>query len=145
MMIELGNLYPADWTGVPPHMSSGDLPIWQRYHSLHKNEYKGFYYDVAITPVQDLPAGIEPNLLRMWQWNISKRIDAVGITDSEVHVFEVRVAASAGALGAILMYKRMLDIVNAFQLPTSYYILTDLTDPVLPALALMEGITVIEA
>jgi len=141
----LGPRYEPDWLGVPPHMSSGDYAIWSRYLPQNAGKYLGFYYDVYIIPDQVLPQGVPPELARMWRMNTGKRIDAVGELVGGFELIEVRVAASAGALGAIQMYLDMWALSPPLPGFATGTIITDRVDPVLPALAALRGITVIEA
>jgi len=145
MEIHLGNRFAPSWAGVPPHMSSGDFPIWQRYLHEHAGEYEAFYYDVYLVPDLVIPDGLAPELVRMWKLNNAKRIDALGVRSDGVEIIEVRVAASAGALGAIQMYLDLWKLAPALSGAVRGTIITDRADPVLFTLTASRGLKIIEA
>lgn len=145
MEVVLGTKFTPEWEGVPPHMSSGDYFIWQRYLPLHREEYKAFYYDVRLIPDMEIPEDVAPELARMWRFNNAKRIDALGITPTEVRIIEVRVNAGAGALGAIEMYLDLWQQNPPLPLPVRGIIMTERPDPTMADMAKRRGIEVIEA
>lgn len=105
MPVDLGKFFPNDWRGRPPHMSSQDLPLWDRFQDKFGSEFLGFHFDAALGTPSEVPAGTEPNMVKMWTRLTSKRIDAVGVKSDSYWLIEVRPEAAAGALGTILTYR----------------------------------------
>ncbi|MEK7514561.1 MAG: hypothetical protein AAB587_01955 [Patescibacteria group bacterium] len=105
MPLDLGQRFAFDWLGHPPHMSSQDLPLWERFQEKYGSQFIGFHFDAALGTPAEIPAGTEEKLAKMWTRLTSKRIDAVGVKSNEYWLIEVRPQAAAGALGTILTYR----------------------------------------
>lgn len=145
MEIELGQSFPVDWRGVPPHMSIGDFPIWERYLLLNRTKYDRFYYDVAFLPDVAFPPNTPEDMKKMWRRVSAKRADVVAVRGGNVEIIEVRVQASSGALGAILQYIHLWQKLLPLPYPFKGVVISDLADDALKSLAGTYGITVIEA
>ncbi len=129
MILDLGQLFKPDWSGIPPHMSSRDFLIWRLWHTRHWAKYEGFYFDAAVGTPLVPPPGLTEIQVKMAERISVKRIDAIGLQADRVHVIEVRAAASSSAAGAVLLYKFLLERAAAFNLPMEPWILSDVTDP----------------
>lgn len=110
-------LVPATFRGVYPHMARRDAVVWGRFLDAHAAGYSGFAYDVAVGGwrIEGL-ALQEPDVLG-WQYNTALKVDACGVTATEVHVIEVRPEATVSALGAALTYVMVLDREAVFDFP----------------------------
>lgn len=100
----LGQLYPVDFAGKPPHMIGRDLGIWSQWRTRLPHPYQGFYFDVALgTPPPADPA-LRAEVNRAWEFLLAKRIDAVGVLPNAYHIIEIRRGADQSAIGALDMY-----------------------------------------
>lgn len=144
MPTDLGPLFPADYTGMPPHMGSNDFAIWQRYHAVYGGRYLGFYFDAAVGQGAEIPEGTEEKLARTWTRLTQKRIDVIGIRNDAVWIIEVRDSAGTSALGAVLSYVHLLRNDNPFSLPLRAAVLTDHTDRDMKAVMRDYGILLLE-
>jgi len=144
MPTDLGPQFPPDFTGIPPHMSSGDFAIWQRYHAIFGNKYQSFYFDAAVGDGAEIPAGTAPKLAKTWTRLTQKRIDVIGIRKDAVWIIEVRDSAGTSALGSILSYVNLLKRDNPFSLPIRAAVLTDHSDRDMKAVMRDYGIQLLE-
>ena len=89
------------------HMLPGETEIWDRFLAVTTIPFTRFDYDVHVgeTPV------VDPNtpdyLVPMIEAVYRKRIDAVGFTDHEIWLFEVKQRAGLSAMGQVLAYKAL--------------------------------------
>ena len=143
MPLELGKLFLNDWRGRPPHMSSQDIPLWDRFQEKHGSTFSGFYFDVALGTPSDVPDGTPENLTKMWVRITSKRIDAVGVKPDEYWIIEARPEAAAGALGTILTYRSLWLKDPPDKLPIRGVIISDVFDPDIIDQAKFHDITLI--
>lgn len=144
MPVELGRLYAPQWKGVPPHMSSQDLALWDRFQEFFAGDFSGFYFDAALGTTAPPGDTTDENMIKMWQRVTSKRIDAVGVKADSVWVMEFRPNASVGALGSILTYVTLWRDDPPLDTPAVPVIVTDFPDPDLISLAARQGIRIIK-
>jgi hypothetical protein len=87
-----------------PHLLPDDIPVWERWLTLHASEYDSFNYDVHVgdgrDPGPDFPDNIRQMAVRLSQ----RRIDVVAHHPAGVAIFEVTREAGAKAIGQILLY-----------------------------------------
>lgn len=129
MPLDLGQLFMNDWRGRPPHMSSQDLPLWDKFQDKFGKEFIGFHFDAALGTPSEVPAGTDPSMAKMWTRLTSKRIDAVGVKSDSYSIIEVRPEAAAGALGTILTYRAAWFKDPPDNKPTEFIIVSDIFDP----------------
>ena len=118
----VGSVYPVQWCpnthrGDYPHFAKRDAPVWTRWLALYAHLYAGFAYDVALggADVSHIPA---PEADRLgWQYSTALKIDACGLTDAEVWVFEVRPEATVSALGSAVCYTMVAQRDAVFDRP----------------------------
>ncbi len=140
----LGQLFPTDFAGVPPHMAGRDLGIWAIWRKQLPFPYQGFYFDATIgTP----PAG-DPSLLPAtniaWAFLLASRIDALGVLPNEWHIIEIRRGADKAAVGALKGYAFLWNRDPPDHRPIRTILVTDAMDSDARAFAESEGITVFE-
>jgi hypothetical protein len=144
MMLDLGRLYPSDWSGIPPHMSSRDFLIWRAWHEKNWAQWMGFYFDVAVGTPVEAPSGLEPKKAAAMQRISLKRLDALGVKKDRYTVIEVRPAASSSPAGAVLLYRYLLLLEAKLPLPIDQLIVTDQSDPDSRKFFEHQGIEVVE-
>lgn len=103
-MDEQNGKYPTSKLKRYPHMFALDIAIWERFLDLHGSEYLGFDYDIKVGTGTPAPEGTPDNYARMQEILSKYRIDAVGYTESEIHVIEVKPEAGTTAIGQIDIY-----------------------------------------
>ena len=129
MKPELGQLYLPSWRGHPPHMSSLDLPLWDRFQDQHGSQFLGFYFDALVGTPSEVPPGTDEKMLKMWTRLTAKRIDAVGVKPAQYWLIEFRPNAAAGALGTIVTYMTAWRKDPPDDLPVQPVIVSDVFDP----------------
>lgn len=82
-----------------PGMAQQEQDVWDRFLVSENNIFTGFLYNVRVGDVAQSPPGTEENLANMWREINQSRLDALGITDEELIVFEVKVSAGLSAIG----------------------------------------------
>ena len=87
------------------HMLPGETEIWDRFLTVTKIPFTRFDYDVHVGELPDVPEGTPDYLIPLVQAVYRKRIDAVGFTDQEIWLFEVKQRAGLSAMGQVLAYK----------------------------------------
>lgn len=105
MQPDLGQTYPVDFAGHPPHMSAIDFVLWQRFRRQLPLPFLRLYFDVAVgdgaQPGGDLPE----NVRLAWERITRPRIDAVGQKNDSWTIIELRGAAGPGAVGSLMVYR----------------------------------------
>ena len=132
-----GRPYSTAWLGSPPHMLREDVPIWHRFLKKYGDFYPAVYYDVAVGGPFLTPEELTDPLKRMWQYNNSKRIDAVIKLPDEVMLIEVSTTPGLRAIGQLLTY------VSPWQLLEKPYLVLEQMDSDLIRTASKYGIGVI--
>ena len=107
MAVDLGPKFPPTFEGIPPHVSSEDLPIWQEFRRRHAKEYVAFYFDVALGEGEAAASNVSAQVAAAWRRLTRFRADVVGDTGTEWHIIELRPNAGPGALGAIQTYSTL--------------------------------------
>lgn len=82
-----------------PGMAKQEQVIWDRFLASADNFYLGFLYNVRVGELPTLPEGTEENLRLMWEQINQSRLDALGIAEQVLTVFEVKVSAGLSAIG----------------------------------------------
>jgi len=131
-----GRPYSTAWLGSPPHMLREDVPIWHRFLKKYGDFYPAVYYDVAVGGPFLTPEELTDPLKRMWQYNNSKRIDAVIKLPDEVMLIEV-------SIGQLLTYVSLWQEDDPWQLLEKPYLVLEQMDSDLIRTASKYGIGVI--
>jgi len=126
---ELGRSQSPAWRGVPPHMARRDLALWYRFLDRHGSEYQAIFYDVALGDGTD-PG---PDQLPEYRFGFIRltrlRADAIAVRPAGWTLFEVRPAAGAGALGAIVTYRALWEADPPDKRPLEAILITDTIKP----------------
>lgn len=87
-----------------PHMMPEDIPVWERWLSLHPADWDSIAYDVHVGAGVDLPDDMEePHREAAIQLS-KKRIDVVVTYPDRVLIIEVKKRADWRAIGQIMGY-----------------------------------------
>lgn len=107
MPTTLGRPYFPDWRGRPPHMLFEDVPVWHRFLDSYSDMFIRIYYDCLVGGPWYTDEQLKDPMLRMWRANASKRIDAVGETETEVLIIEVATSPGLRAIGQVQAYRSL--------------------------------------
>lgn len=121
-VVNLGREYDPYWKGRPPHMLVNDVPVWHSFLDAYQKKFKVFYYDVALSIRPQPPQAKTPSLVALWKKTWGKRIDAVGVSDTDVWIIEVATSAFLRSLGQILTYYQLWKVKPPLDLPFFPYI-----------------------
>lgn len=124
-MVELGPKFDPSYEGIPPHVSSEDLILWEEFRRRHAKDYIGFYFDVALGAGEEAVPGTSENVARAWQRLTRFRADVVADTGNEWHLIELRPNAGPGAVGSIQTYMTLWSIKPPDSRPVKAFIVTD--------------------
>lgn len=87
-----------------PHMRATDEKIWTRYLEKFQNQRTHYIYDMKVGKGLHPPDQYEPEYKKMVSDLSRLRIDAVEITDSEIHLIEVTSRVTCRTIGQVLSY-----------------------------------------
>lgn len=107
MSVTLGPSFPPSWEGIPPHISTDDLTLWEQFRRLYAKDYERFYFDVALGSGEDSPENTRVSVAEAWKRLTMFRADVVGDTGQEWHLIELRPNAGPGAIGALQTYSTL--------------------------------------
>lgn len=109
-------LVPVDFRGHYPHMAKLDAAVWTRFLDGFASMFLGFYYDVALGGSRIEGLELTAEELTGWQYNTALKLDAVGVTETQAWIIEVRPAATVSALGSALAYTLVAEREAVFPL-----------------------------
>jgi len=104
MPTKTGQAQSINWRGNPPHMLREDWPVWFRFLNTYGDYFTQIYYDVQVGGPYLSPDEEKQPLKRMWQYNNSKRLDAVAIVNKETWLIEVSSRPGLRAVGQLMTY-----------------------------------------
>lgn len=87
-----------------PHMGPKEAEIWTRFLLTTKMRFIDIWYDVRVGPGFDPGPTYDETIRRMAIQLTQLRIDAVGETEHEIWIFEVKPRAGRSALGQLTSY-----------------------------------------
>ncbi len=91
-----------------PHMMPREIPIWERFLAKYGDKFLGFEYDVHLGKGIARDPSWPDWLWKVVQATSRKRADAVGETDREIWIFEVKPRVGFSAVGQLLGYGVLL-------------------------------------
>jgi hypothetical protein len=125
-------------------MSIYDKPIWDKFITDEGKGYTGFDYDVCVG-LGAQPEEIQDDIDReIWNAVKMKRIDAIGYTPTEIHIFEVKPIANAHGLGQVQMYEYLYGISHKPDLPTKKFLVCAAVDDDIEKLAQLIGVSIVK-
>lgn len=104
MPTTLGNPYPINYGGTPPHMLREDVPVWSKFQEKYSSLWKALYLDVLVGGPALTKEEEKDSFKRMWRYNNSKRLDALAVLEKEVWIIEVASKPGLRSLGQLLTY-----------------------------------------
>lgn len=97
-------LYPPEPLLKYPHLRQYEAELMSSYIQLYKHEYKAFEYDVTVGTPPEPPAEMPEELKRDWLYLASLKIDAIGHTENEIHIIELKQISHPADIAQIIMY-----------------------------------------
>lgn len=125
MAVDLSRPAPPTPLGFYPGMAQAEMIVWDRFLRTDANIFDGFIYNQRVGEAPPAPAGTEDNFARMWLEINQSRIDAIGITEDFLTVFEVKVSAGLGAIGQVMGGRILLLIELTDPRPVQMAIVTN--------------------
>lgn len=110
MGVDLGPRFDPTFEGLPPHVSSEDMVLWEEFRRRFAKDYVAFYFDVSLGTGEEVAAGVNENVAKAWQRLTRFRADVVGDTGTEWHLIELRPNAGPGAVGSVQTYTTLWTI-----------------------------------
>jgi len=108
-----------------PGMAQQEQRIWDRFLLSENNIYTGFLYNVRVGERAQSPEGTPDNIARMWTEINQSRLDALGISQDELVIFEVKVSAGLSAIGQAIGGQILAQRDTDDPRPTTAAIVTD--------------------
>jgi hypothetical protein len=115
----LGPEYTTDWRGNPPHMLQPDVPVWYRFLNKYAYLTEKLYYDVMLGGPYDIPLHFDAAMVKMSIANLSKRIDALIVSEDKVFIIEVSADPGLRAIGQCMVYRSLFFQDDIFNLPVT--------------------------
>ena len=125
MPIDFSQPAPPTILAFYPGMARAEQTIWDRFLTSNLNDFQGFLYNVRVGMVAQAPEGTEPQFQRMWADINQTRLDALGMRENELIVFEVKVSAGLSAIGQALGGQVLAQIDSDDPRPISAAIVSD--------------------
>lgn len=115
-------VFPVEWeplakTGRYRHMARRDQAVWERWLDKHGAAFEAVAYDVALGGVIPTDPTATDAQRRGFQYATALKIDALLRRADYWLVVEVRPEASVSAVGAVLVYRLMVQRERLTPLP----------------------------
>ncbi len=88
-------------------MLAPDVPVWYRFLERYGRYFKALYYDCLLGGPFLTPEQAKDPFQKMWQYNTSKRADAIAETESELWIIEVADYPGLRASGQLIVYQTL--------------------------------------
>jgi len=125
MLPDLGQSYPVDFAGHPPHMSAIDFVLWQRFRRQLPLSFLRLYFDVAVGDGAAPGGPVAENVRKAWERITRLRIDVVGQKNDLWTIIEIRGAAGPGAIGSLVVYRDLWNLDPPDLYPVALWLITD--------------------
>ena len=102
MPIDLTELAPAAILANYPGIQITETQIWNRFLALNSTRFQGFLYNVRVGEGFPTPLSANEREAKFWQDVTMTRIDALGVTETTIQVFEVKHNAGHSAIGQVI-------------------------------------------
>lgn len=107
MPVDLGPKFSPDFAGIPPHVSTEDLRLWEKFRRRYASDYVAFYFDVALGEGEEPVGPVSERVAAAWRRLTRFRADVVGDTGKVWHLIELRPNGGPGAVGALQTYRTL--------------------------------------
>jgi len=97
-------LFPSTYFAKHPRMSVEDWPVWKQFLLKHHKRYKHILYDYPLGEGSSQPKTDPSSDADSYRHLTKKRVDAIGETADEIHLFEVKPRLTPKALGQAMTY-----------------------------------------
>jgi hypothetical protein len=142
MSVDLGPKFEPSFEGIPPHVSSEDLVLWEEFRRRSSKDYIAFYFDVSLGTGEEPGPGVSENVGKAWQRLTRFRADVVADTGTEWHLIELRPNAGPGAVGSVQTYTTLWTIQPPDARPVVPIIVTDRCSQDIRTVAQLAGVEV---
>jgi len=142
MSVDLGPKFSPTFEGIPPHVSSEDLVLWEEFRRRTVKDYVALYFDVSLGTGEGSLPGVSENVARAWQRLTRFRADVVGDTGTEWHLIELRPNAGPAAVGSVQVYGTLWNMSPPDSRPMVPIIVTDRCSTDIRVVAELAGIQV---
>lgn len=123
-------------------MLAPDIPVWWRFLDTWGSQYSAVYYDCLLGgPALSLQEEKDP-LKKMWRFNLSKRADAIALTDNHVDIIEVSNDPGLRSVGQLQTYHALWLRDPKINLPERLVLVCETIDPDLLDAASMYGLLI---
>lgn len=124
------------------HMLAVERAILERWRPLH--DIAGVHeYDVHLpTPEPEWPAHYSEADKEEWRWLTMKRVDLMIKAEAVVWIIEVTPRVSTRALGALQLYKSIVQREVFVGWPVTLGLIAEAGDPAVEELCAQQGVTV---
>ena len=84
-----------------------DIPVWYRFLEKWGHEIEKLYYDCLLGGPFLTPEELQDPIKKSWQYDNSKRPDAIAETKNEVWIIEVSANPGLRAMGQVVAYQTL--------------------------------------
>ncbi len=107
-MLILGPSYDHTCCKRPAGMTHEDWPVWLcwLWHGAFQDTV--YFYNVRLGQSHEPPANAPESYARAWRMNGCYRIDALGVSQPVIHLYEVKTEAGPHELWQINFYRDLL-------------------------------------
>jgi len=88
-----------------PHMLPAEREIWHRFIRTREAEFLSLTYDLHLGEGIPPPPDASEQVRKVIEATSKKRVDAIGETDRDIWIFEVKERGGMSALGQLLTYR----------------------------------------
>ena len=100
-----------------PHLPPEDIKVWKKFLAGHGAIYDDFQYDVRVGTQVRVSRDTNPKIKAMASDLSMKRIDAIAWNKSQPIIFEITHTAGFKAVGQLLGYKFLFDVMFPDEAP----------------------------
>lgn len=92
-----------------PHMSVADTAIWERFIAKYPDQFKQMQYDFHVGEAPPFNTLMDDGEDKNQDMLYRKRIDAIGHTDEQCFIIELKPNAGMSTIGQVKGYKMLYD------------------------------------
>ena len=126
-----------------PHMNVRDVEIWERFIDKFVGAYNQVQYDFHIGEAPPFNTLMDDDTDKNQDMLYRLRIDAIGETDTEIDICEVKPNAGPSTIGQVKSYKTLYERDEEPKKPVRAVIITDKENPNMAYLCKQENVFLI--